>query len=96
MGTWTGAVPDTLAVDDAVIDSGDVQDFQTVVLEGFDPTAHWALPNIAGIPGWRSNEPGALERYGQGFKAAAMVRLMHSMVRFNILKRSKVWDVQLR
>lgn len=37
--------------------------------------------------------PGALERYGQGFKAAAMVRLMHSMVRFNILKRSRVWDV---
>ncbi|MQX53630.1 oxygenase MpaB family protein [Alcanivorax sediminis] len=31
--------------------------------------------------------PGALERFGPGFKAAAMVRLMHSMVRFNILKR---------
>lgn len=37
--------------------------------------------------------PGALERYGSGFKAAALVRLMHSMVRFNILKRSKKWDV---
>lgn len=37
--------------------------------------------------------PGALSRHGVGFKAAAMVRLMHSMVRFNILKRSKVWDV---
>lgn len=37
--------------------------------------------------------PGALERHGPGFKAAAMVRLMHSMVRFNILKRSKKWDV---
>lgn len=37
--------------------------------------------------------PGALERYGPGFKAAAQVRLMHSMVRFNILKRSKKWDV---
>jgi hypothetical protein len=36
--------------------------------------------------------PGALERHGQGFKAAAMVRLMHSMVRFNILKRSQKWD----
>ncbi|EKF75032.1 hypothetical protein A11A3_05049 [Alcanivorax hongdengensis A-11-3] len=31
--------------------------------------------------------PGALERFGPGFKAAAMVRLMHSMVRFNIIKR---------
>ncbi|MDP2227294.1 MAG: oxygenase MpaB family protein, partial [Moraxellaceae bacterium] len=39
--------------------------------------------------------PGALERYGAGFKAAAMVRLMHSMVRFNILKRSKKWDVSV-
>lgn len=37
--------------------------------------------------------PGALDRYGPGFKAAAMVRLMHSMVRFNLLKRSKQWDV---
>lgn len=37
--------------------------------------------------------PGALERYGPGFEAAAMVRLMHSMVRFNALKRSPKWDV---
>jgi len=35
--------------------------------------------------------PGALERHGAGFKAAAMVRLMHSMVRFNAL-RSGAWD----
>ena len=32
--------------------------------------------------------PGALDRYGPGFEAAAMVRLMHSMVRFNALKKS--------
>lgn len=38
--------------------------------------------------------PGALRRNGQAFKAAAMVRLMHSMVRFNILKRSDQWDVE--
>lgn len=37
--------------------------------------------------------PGALERFGAGFKAAALVRLMHSMVRFNLLKRSNKWDV---
>lgn len=37
--------------------------------------------------------PGALTRYGQGFRAAAMVRLMHSMVRANILMRSAKWDV---
>lgn len=37
--------------------------------------------------------PGALDRYGPGFEAAAMVRLMHSMVRFNALKRSPKWDI---
>jgi hypothetical protein len=36
--------------------------------------------------------PGALERYGEAFKAAAMVRLMHSMVRFNVTRREGVWD----
>ena len=36
--------------------------------------------------------PGALERYGPGFEAAAMVRLMHSMVRYNALRRSSRWD----
>ncbi len=35
--------------------------------------------------------PGALERHGEGFKAAAMVRLMHSMVRINALRSGK-WD----
>lgn len=35
--------------------------------------------------------PGALERFGAGFKAAAMVRLMHSMVRFNVLSTGR-WD----
>ena len=37
--------------------------------------------------------PGALNRYGPGFEAAAMVRLMHSMVRYNALRRSDKWDV---
>lgn len=35
--------------------------------------------------------PGALARFGPGFKAAAMVRLMHSMVRFNVLSGGK-WN----
>lgn len=38
--------------------------------------------------------PGALGRFGEGFKAAAMVRLMHSMVRFNAL-RSGAWSDQI-
>lgn len=36
--------------------------------------------------------PGALQRYGPGFEAAAMVRLMHSMVRYNALRKSDKWD----
>ncbi len=36
-----------------------------------------------------STLPRALERFGPGFKAAAMVRLMHSMVRFNLLAGSR-------
>ncbi|OYX91030.1 MAG: hypothetical protein B7Y78_12975, partial [Caulobacter sp. 35-67-4] len=39
--------------------------------------------------------PGALERHGPGFKAAAMVRLMHSMVRFNALRRPGAWDAKV-
>ena len=38
--------------------------------------------------------PGALDRYGEGFKAAAMVRLMHSMVRVNVM-RSGRWDASV-
>jgi hypothetical protein len=37
--------------------------------------------------------PGALGRFGPGFRAAAMVRLMHSMVRANLLMRAGRWDV---
>lgn len=36
--------------------------------------------------------PGALERTGGAFMAAAMVRLMHSVVRFNLINHSKHWD----
>lgn len=41
-------------------------DYETVLLEGFDPTQHWTL-DIAALPGWRSNEPGALSRAGIDF-----------------------------
>jgi ABC-type nitrate/sulfonate/bicarbonate transport system substrate-binding protein len=63
-----GALPPAVAVmlrQEAGLVEG--EDFETVLLEGFDPTAHWALPGVAGIPGWRSNEPGALERAGLEF-----------------------------
>jgi len=38
--------------------------------------------------------PGALDRFREGFKAAAKVRLMHSMVRYHLLY-SKEWDKQV-
>ena len=33
--------------------------------------------------------PGALDRYGKGFEAAAKVRLMHSMVRYHLLRSGR-------
>jgi hypothetical protein len=36
--------------------------------------------------------PGGMDRDGPGFEAAAMVRLMHSMVRYNALHKSTKWD----
>jgi len=43
------------------------EDFDTVLLDGFDPVAHIAIESIVGFPGWKSNEPGALERAGIDF-----------------------------
>ncbi|GAB4006098.1 hypothetical protein [Nocardioides ultimimeridianus] len=39
--------------------------------------------------------PGALRRYGVGFETTAHVRLMHSVVRCNALKRSARWDQRI-
>ena len=36
--------------------------------------------------------PGVLDRHSASFKSAAMVRLMHAMVRFNVLRRGDDWD----
>ena len=63
-----GALPPAVAVmlkQEANLTEG--KDYATVPVDGFDPVAHWALPNLAGIPGWRSNEPGTLERAGLKF-----------------------------
>jgi ABC-type nitrate/sulfonate/bicarbonate transport system substrate-binding protein len=43
------------------------EDYEIVLLDGFDPTAHIAIDAIAGFPGYKSNEPGALERAGVPF-----------------------------
>ncbi len=39
--------------------------------------------------------PDVLDRYSACFKSAAMVRLMHSMVRFNVLHRGSQWDASI-
>ena len=43
------------------------EDYQTVLVDGFDPLAHIAIEPIVGFPGYKSNEPGALERAGIDF-----------------------------
>lgn len=42
------------------------EDYQTVLLDGFDPKAHIQQP-VAGFPVYKSNEPGQLERAGIPF-----------------------------
>ena len=42
-------------------------DYQTVLLDGFDPIAHYNTEGIIGFPGYKSNEPGQLERAGLAF-----------------------------
>jgi ABC-type nitrate/sulfonate/bicarbonate transport system substrate-binding protein len=39
-------------------------DYTTVGIDGFDPKVHIALPGIAGFTGYKSNEPGQLDRAG--------------------------------
>ena len=43
-------------------------DYQTVLLEGFDPAVHIQVPDIVGFPGYKSNEPNQLKAAGVPFK----------------------------
>ena len=43
-------------------------DYETVLIDGFDPKVHIELPGIIGFPGYKSNEPGQLERAGIPFQ----------------------------
>jgi NitT/TauT family transport system substrate-binding protein len=42
-------------------------DYTTVGIEGFDPLVHIQLPGLAAFTGYKSNEPGQLERAGVPF-----------------------------
>ena len=43
------------------------EDYQTVLIDGFDPLVHIELPGIVGFTAYKSNEPGTLERAGVDF-----------------------------
>ncbi|WP_040493531.1 ABC transporter substrate-binding protein [Ilumatobacter nonamiensis] len=43
------------------------EQYDTVLLDGFDPRAHMDIPAIDALTGWKSNEVGTLERAGVGF-----------------------------
>jgi NitT/TauT family transport system substrate-binding protein len=44
------------------------KDYQTVLLDGFDPNVHIQIPSIVGFPGFKSNEPNQLTVNGVKFK----------------------------
>lgn len=62
-----GKLPPSVAAMLATAGLVENQDYETVLLDGFDPTAHIAIEAIDGFPGYKSNEPGALERAGIDF-----------------------------
>jgi NitT/TauT family transport system substrate-binding protein len=43
-------------------------DYETVLLDGFDPLVHIQVPDIVGFPGYKSNEPLQLDAKGIKFK----------------------------
>lgn len=59
-----GKLPPSIAAMLRTADLVEGDDYDTVLVDGFDPVAHMALPDIVGVPGWKSNEPGRLERDG--------------------------------
>ena len=62
-----GKLPPSIAamLADAGLVEGD--DFDTLLLDGFNPIAHFEVEGVSAVPGWKSNEPGALERAGVPF-----------------------------
>lgn len=57
-----GVIPPSVAAMLAGAGLVEGEDYDTVPLVGFDPLVHAELDGIAGFPGYRSNEPGILER----------------------------------
>jgi NitT/TauT family transport system substrate-binding protein len=62
-----GKLPPSIAAMLSEVGLVEGTDFVTLLLEGFNPIAHWEVEGISAVPGWKSNEPGALERAGIAF-----------------------------
>ena len=63
-GAVTPSVKAMLALEGMV----EGEDYETVLLDGYDPLAHIEAPEIIGFPGYKSNEPLQLEAAGVPFK----------------------------
>lgn len=62
-----GAIPPSVAAMLAGAGLVEGTDYETVPIDGFDPLVHMELDGIVGFPGYKSNEPGQLERAGVAF-----------------------------
>ena len=62
-----GKIPASVAAMLAGAGLAEGTDYKTVLLDGFDPIAHYHLEGIAGFPGYKSNEPGQLDRAGLAY-----------------------------
>ncbi len=62
-----GKLPPSVAAMLATAGLTENEDYETVLIDGFDPLAHIAIESIDGFPGYKSNEPGTLERNGVEF-----------------------------
>jgi ABC-type nitrate/sulfonate/bicarbonate transport system substrate-binding protein len=63
-----GMLAPSLAAMLASVGLAESEDFETVLIDGFDPLVHIDLPGIVGFTAWKSNEPGQLERAGVPFE----------------------------
>ncbi|CAN5697344.1 ABC transporter substrate-binding protein [soil metagenome] len=62
------ALPPSIAAMLATAGLVEGEDYETVLVDGFDPLVHYELDGIVGFPGYASNEPGTLERAGLPFE----------------------------
>jgi hypothetical protein len=67
IGVKLGKIPPSVAAMLASVGLIEGEDYTTVLIDGFDPLVHIELPGIVGFPGYKSNEPGQLERAGVDF-----------------------------